>query len=402
MSSGYWSTKDPFRSLAHRLGRVAADFNLESRLAHELYPEKRPGTQKGHFPAAMLVDRGAEENQLQYNEKFTALFGYTSEDVPDIDHWWRLAYPDAKYRAEIRRIWEARVEVAVKNRSQIKPVIARARCKDGSYRDIEFHFSCLGDSNVVSFVDLTWSAKTKVDETASSTAIAQAEGPGSQIAAALAHELAQPLSAILINARAAERFADRSDPDLMEIREALADITKDGRRALAVLENIRAMFMTLRITSHDLDLNQVVDQVNGIVENEALSRGVQLRLMLSPGALPVRGDESILQQVLLNLISNGMDAMKDLPTERRSLTVTTTVRGDRSCAIILVEDNGNGIAETDEPKLFTPFFTTKSGGLGMGLSISRALVESVGGRINLRNQAKPGATFEVELPLVAP
>jgi signal transduction histidine kinase len=388
-----WSAKGPFGSLARRIRRVVTDLHPAERLPHELCTEEKPTDQMGEFPAAILVNRGAEESQLEYNERFTALFGYTNEDVPDIDHWWRLAYPDEKYRAEIKSIWEARVEEAVKNRSQIKPVVARARCKDGSYRDIEFHFSCLGNSNVVSFVDLT--GRAQVD------GIAPFRASSSQMAASLAHELAQPLSAILTNAQAAERFANRSEPDLTEIRGALADITEDNRRALAVVENIRAMFKKLRITPHALDLNQVVNQVNGLVKNEVLSRGVRLRSVLSPGALRVKGDENILQQVLLNLISNGMDAMKDLPTERRTLTLTTTVRNDRNCGIVLVEDNGKGIAETDKAKLFTPFFTTKGDGLGMGLSISRALIESVGGRISLRNRPEPGAAFEVELPLAA-
>lgn len=138
-----------------------------------------------------------------------------------------------------------------------------------------------------------------------------------------------------------------------------------------------------------------------LVKNEAVSQGVEVRLMLVPTAVQVRGYESILQQVLLNLIGNGMDAMRQTPKNRRVLTVTTAVQSGANCGTVLVEDCGKGIAEGDKPKLFTPFFTTKSDGLGMGLSISRSLVESLGGRITLEDRSGPGAAFRVSLPLAA-
>jgi signal transduction histidine kinase len=218
------------------------------------------------------------------------------------------------------------------------------------------------------------------------------------MAASLAHELAQPLAAILGNAQAAERLACRPSPDLVEIRAALADIREDDKRAKAVLENMRALFKKQTIDRHEVDLNEIVTGVSRLVRKDALLRGVELRLVLSVSAPRVLGDEVPLQQVILNLISNGMDAMRDIPLDKRILTVTTCVGVDKKCGVILVEDNGPGIAEKDRMKLFTPFFTTKREGLGMGLSICRSILDSLGGRISFDGRPEGGSVFRVELP----
>jgi signal transduction histidine kinase len=220
-----------------------------------------------------------------------------------------------------------------------------------------------------------------------------------QMAASLAHELAQPLAAILGNAQAAERLASRPSPDFGEIRAALTDIREDDKRARAVLENMRAIFKKQTIARHEVDLNEIALGVSRLVRKDALLRGVELRLVLSTSELIVLGDEVSLQQVTLNLINNGMDAMRDLPEGRRVLTVTTCAGTHKNCGIILVEDNGPGIAETDKVKLFMPFFTTKSDGLGMGLSICRSILDSLGGRISFNNRPEGGSAFRVELSL---
>jgi C4-dicarboxylate-specific signal transduction histidine kinase len=219
------------------------------------------------------------------------------------------------------------------------------------------------------------------------------------MAASLAHELAQPLAAILGNAQAAERLASRPSPDVGEIRAALSDIREDDKRARAVLENMRAIFKKQTIARHDVDLNEIVTGVSRLVRKDALARGVELRLVLSASELIVLADEISLQQVILNLINNGMDAMRDLPEGQRILTVTTCAVTGKNCGMILVEDNGPGVAEKDKGKLFMPFFTTKSDGLGMGLSICRSILDSLGGRISFNNRREGGSAFRVELSL---
>jgi C4-dicarboxylate-specific signal transduction histidine kinase len=220
-----------------------------------------------------------------------------------------------------------------------------------------------------------------------------------QLAASLAHELAQPLAAILVNAQAALRLASLPDPDLKEIRAALADITQDDQRAQAVVQNMRAVFQKRRITVKKVDLNRVVNDVIRLARNSAQLCRIRIRVMLCSESAVVLGDSVVLQQVLLNLINNGMDAMMRLPTERRILAIATEVTATSSRGAIMVRDNGSGVAEADKPKLFTPFFSTKIDGLGIGLSICRALIESIDGRISLENRSGPGAAFRVELPL---
>jgi PAS domain S-box-containing protein len=221
------------------------------------------------------------------------------------------------------------------------------------------------------------------------------------LAASLAHELSQPLAAILCNSQAAEQFASRSVPDLTEIRAALAEITEDDKRARAVVESMHAIFRRQPIVSHELDLNTVVSDVHRLVSKEAQLRGVVLRFVLPEVSVPVLADEVPLQQVMMNLITNGMDAMRQLPLEQRVLTISTATRADEKYGTFVVQDNGPGVDQKDELNLFTPFFTTKETGLGMGLSICRSIVKSLGGQISFENREEGGAEFRVLLPLAA-
>ena len=219
-----------------------------------------------------------------------------------------------------------------------------------------------------------------------------------QLAASLAHELSQPLAAIMSNAEAAQRFAGRPNPDMLEIREALDDITRDDKRARGVIQGMRSMLKKQNVVIEPVDLNQIATSVVQMVRNEATLRGMRIELALSPTAVVVKGDQVALQQVVLNLASNGLDAMMDTTAERR-LTLRTTVESSARVGAIWVEDSGPGVSAEARDKLFQPFFTTKRTGLGMGLSICQSILESLGGRIDLKDQHGKGAAFFVELPL---
>ena len=221
-----------------------------------------------------------------------------------------------------------------------------------------------------------------------------------QMAASLAHELAQPLAAILSNAQAAARFANRPAPNLAEIRSALAEIIEDDERARSFLQNMRAMFQKQRITRSAIDLNAVVHEVSRILRNSARRKGVQIRLNPSPEPVVALGEAIAVQQIVLNLANNGIDALQCRPPRERLLTLTTALRTETGSGIIQVEDNGCGVPNENRQKLFMPFFTTKREGLGLGLSICRSVIESLGGRITLTEREKPGTLFEVELPLI--
>jgi C4-dicarboxylate-specific signal transduction histidine kinase len=220
------------------------------------------------------------------------------------------------------------------------------------------------------------------------------------LAGSLAHELSQPLAAILSNAQAARRFMDRPDPDLQEVREALEDITRDDQRARAIIQEMRSMLKKESITRQAVDLNAIVRSLFQILKSEAQQKGVRMELLLVQGELMVMGDWGPLQQVLLNLMKNGMDAMQQIPVAQRCLTVKTELALGTQTAVISVVDNGPGISEKIKAKLFEPFVTTKEDGLGMGLSICQSIVNSLGGQIALKDASLAGSTFRVELPLI--
>ena len=192
----------------------------------------------------------------------------------------------------------------------------------------------------------------------------------------------------------------RPKPTLEEIRSALTDIAEDATRAGAILHNLRAIFQKRSTTPHEVDLNQVVTDVRRLVKNDAQLRGVQLTVALATPAREAQGEtRSHSSRYIVNLVNNSMDAMNQLPVEQRILTVKTALRTDNGCGIIRVEDHGPGIAEPARAKLFTPFYSTKDKGLGIGLSICQAIVHSLGGRISYQSRSEPGAVFEIELPL---
>ena len=218
-----------------------------------------------------------------------------------------------------------------------------------------------------------------------------------QLTAALTHELNQPLGAILRNAEAAELFLQNERPDLNEIRAILADIRKDDQRAGQVIERMRSLLKRRSLVSDPLDLREVVTDTVALVRPDLQVREVKLTLELQDQLPLVLGDRVHLQQVLLNLILNGLDAMSTTPAEERALTVRVRQKVP-GWLEVAVSDGGSGFAP-DGANLFEPFYTTKPGGMGMGLAISRTIIEAHGGKIRAENHgAGGGATFSFTLP----
>jgi signal transduction histidine kinase len=218
-----------------------------------------------------------------------------------------------------------------------------------------------------------------------------------QLASAMAHELNQPLGAILRNAEAAEIFLQKEKPDLEEIRAILADIRKDDQRAGSVIDRMRSLLKKRSLESKSLDLGGLLAETVTLAQSDARARRVNLTLQM-PAQLPVvRGDRVHLQQVLLNLILNGMDAMADGAEAMRLLTVRAETAKDGSVEVA-VSDCGTGIPPDKVKRLFEPFFTTKPNGMGMGLAISQTIIEAHGGKIWAENNAARGAVFKFTLP----
>jgi PAS domain S-box-containing protein len=219
-----------------------------------------------------------------------------------------------------------------------------------------------------------------------------------EMSASIAHELNQPLAGLLSNASAGQRFIDKGDVDLREIRELLGDIIADGRRASDVVRGIRGMIKKGQVAHRSMDLNEVVIAAVHMVSPDALLRSCQLETSLDSNLPVIEGDPVQLQQVLLNLVINAFDAMRDIPVSKRKVVIATQSNGDGTVRMS-VRDYGAGVSEEMPDRLFDPFFSTKTEGLGMGLAIVRSIVESHGGTITAKNADDGGARFEFVLPL---
>jgi signal transduction histidine kinase len=217
-----------------------------------------------------------------------------------------------------------------------------------------------------------------------------------ELAGALAHELNQPLAAILANARAAQRLLDREPIDMKEVRDILDDIAADDRRAGEVIRRLHALLKKGDMQPRLLDLNEVVTEALELVHSDIIQRSASLDARLAPSLPLVRVDPVQLQQVLLNLLVNACDAMEGRPRHERRLTVVTTVKAD-GWIQLSIADYGTGIPDDKLDRIFEPFYTSKAEGLGLGLAICRSIVRAHGGRLWAVNNPKGGATFYVEL-----
>ena len=218
-----------------------------------------------------------------------------------------------------------------------------------------------------------------------------------ELTGALAHELSQPLTAVRANAQAARHILARDPPDLPELRLALDDIIKDNQRAGAVIDRLRALLRKESIALQPVDLNEVVREVVDLAHSEMLSRRVTLTCQLATDIPLIVGDRIQLQQVLLNLVLNACDAMNELETPTRELTIATE-QAD-GVVELLVSDCGPGISESQLERVFEPFVTSREDGLGLGLAISRSIVTAHNGAIRAEHNANGGATFRCVLPV---
>jgi PAS domain S-box-containing protein len=220
-----------------------------------------------------------------------------------------------------------------------------------------------------------------------------------ELAASIAHEVNQPLCAVVSNAQAVQRMLAAGTFDPAEVREALQDITGDGQRASAVIARIRRSLQQGPPERSPLDVNDLVREVFVLIRREMARRGAAVRLELSKRLPLVLGDRVQLQQVVLNLIGNGADALDHVAPDRRQPVIISTADGP-SGVTVGVKDFGAGIDPADVNRVFDTFFTTKPGGMGMGLAICKSIIQAHGGRIWARPNEGPGATIALVLPAI--
>lgn len=334
---------------------------------------------------------------VHLNKAFIEAYGWTEEDLPTVEDWFAKAYPDPAYRNEVLAKWAAGVERARRTGGSIGPRVYRVARKDGTLREVEISAVVFEGEMFGSFLDLTERnrAERKLREQREQLAHVGRVSALGQLAASLAHELDQPLGAILNNAETARMLLEDNKPHLAELRAIVQDILEDDRRAGAVLDRIRAMVQRQSFRSAELDLAALFREVAALVQPAAAKKKIKLEFSCEPGLPPVEGDAVWLQQALLNLLINSFDAIGGREDGR------VEVRGGLSLpeeVEIAVTDNGGGVTESDYARLLEPFHTTKEGGLGMGLPIVHSIVEQHGGRLRIDNQPGRSLTIRFRLP----
>jgi C4-dicarboxylate-specific signal transduction histidine kinase len=221
-----------------------------------------------------------------------------------------------------------------------------------------------------------------------------------EVTASIAHEVNQPLAAIVANGNAALRWLRRTPPDVAEAAENVNQIISDGHRASRIVASIRGMFNKDERAKVSLDVNEIIQEVVELLHGELNGRRVSVRTELSRDLPQISADRVQLQQVILNLVMNAGEAMTTTPDGARALNINSKL-GQPDEVIIAVEDSGPGIDPKDADRIFDAFFTTKPQGMGMGLSICRSIVESHGGRLSASARRPHGSIFYVTLPSAA-
>ena len=216
-----------------------------------------------------------------------------------------------------------------------------------------------------------------------------------QLAASISHEVMQPITAGINNTEAALHWLDAEN--LAEVREALGHAVREGNRAIDVIGRIRALIKKAPPRKDALDINEAIREVVGLTRGEVVKNNISVQTQLAEGLPRIHGDKVQLQQVILNLIINAVEAMSSVPEGSRELLIGT--RKDVGGVVVVVQDSGPGLSPESLDRLFDAFYTTKAGGMGMGLSICRSIVEAHGGQIWASRDVGPGATLQLSLPL---
>lgn len=219
-----------------------------------------------------------------------------------------------------------------------------------------------------------------------------------EISASIVHEVTQPLSSILNNVETVDLLLRAPNPNVHEIRDILTDVKQDDLRAYDIISGLRSFLRKRQLTPERCDINELTEGVLTLVRADAVRRGVAIHTSLDPEVPALLADPVHLQQVLINLIVNGMEAMQETAPAERWMEIRTALQED-GMVRVEVRDHGRGVSRSDKTRLFDPFFTTKAQGMGLGLSLAHSIVALHGGSIWLEEGASQGATFIVTLPV---
>jgi PAS domain S-box-containing protein len=341
---------------------------------------------------------------LEANDAFLRMVGYEREDLASGRlHWTSLTPPEWRDR-------DARTMAELELIGTVQPFEKEYSRKDGSRVAVLIGGTMFEEdrNQGVSFVlDLTERKRAEAEARGSERryremqmelAHANRVATTGQLTASIAHEVNQPIAATVTNAQAALRWLDARPPDLDEVRRALARIVRDIHRAGDVIGRIRDLVKKAPSRTNSIDMNEAVREVIELIGGEAVKNGVSLQMELGKDLPLIKGDRVQLQQVVLNLIINAVQAVGAVADGAREVLITTA-QGDPNGVIVAVKDSGPGLAPASLGRLFEAFYTTKPGGLGMGLSICRSIIEAHEGRVWVTANLPRGAVFQFTLPL---
>jgi PAS domain S-box-containing protein len=309
-----------------------------------------------------------------------------ADDLPRVDSVLRQAATEGVE-------WETEFRVAPPG-GTMRWLRARGR----SETDEQGHMSSL--RGVLRDVTEQRSARHEIEELRRELAHAGRVSVLGTLSSSIAHELGQPLGAILTNAEVAEKMLKAPQPDIEELRTIVQDIQRDDLRAGDIISSLRSLLKRRELEFAEIRLDNLVHDLALLLRLDAMSRHVLLECRCDPGLPAIRGDRVHLTQVLINIVMNAMDAVAQMPAERRKVGVQAR-RAGHDAVEIEIEDSGPGIPAGELPRVFDPFYTTKKSGTGLGLSVSRTIVEAHHGTIAARNSPAGGAIFLVRLPIDA-
>lgn len=390
----------PFLGMALAMGyELSRDVLRAAQLARDLRESEQRMTLAAESANLGIWIRDLERNEIWATDRWRALFGFGKSERLNLDSILQRMHPD--------------------DREVVRHALAEASEDDGSYEteyrimlpdgklrwiasQARVEINDAGKPILVRGVSLDITErKVAEQETArhrQELAHLSRVSILGELAGALAHELNQPLAAMLSNSQVGRRSLDAAQPDLIEMAAILDDISADAKRAGGIIHGMRAMFKKdTAVESHAVDLNEAVNQVLNLLHSEIVARKAKVELHSCEPLPPVNAGRVEIQQVLLNLILNGLDAVK---TGNGSASIRITAVRQDGHVIVSVRDHGPGIAPEMMGRLFEPFATTKAGGLGLGLAISRSIAARLGGDLLAENHPEGGAVFRLVLPAV--
>jgi PAS domain S-box-containing protein len=339
-------------------------------------------------------------NELYVDPSIKAILGYQPQEVPDnLDGWLALVHPDDVHRNMNR------VQEHIENRTPYFESEYRIFHRDTSVRWLVSRGSAVFHNGEA--VRMVGTTTDITDRKASEYALHDAQAELARVsrltalgefAASIAHEVRQPLTVIMLNAKTCLRWLNNDTHDPGELRAALRDLADASRQANDVIQRNRELFRHHTVQKQPLEINEVIRDVLALSKTRLESSHVWLGALLPQGLPPVEGDRVELQQVLLNLIANSIDATEQIDPDSRCIRVVTTLTAE-GMVQVSVSDNGVGFGAVDMDRMFTSSYTTKPNGTGVGLSLSRSIVEAHGGRLWAQQNRDRGATFYFTVPI---